>query len=73
MLSKPKGTKRFFFHYNKQHDCWSVHFSGQCFIVEEIECSVPKEGHKQNIQPRRIIRGWAQAVIVTPDKKAIIQ
>jgi hypothetical protein len=62
-MKKQKGKVwRFFFHYYKQKDMWSVHFRGACAVVDNITCLVPCEGHKQSHQPRRIMRGYAGEV-----------
>ena len=76
MIQKTRGKYRFFYHYFKQKDKWSVHFRGRCYVVDDLECQVPAEGHKQSRQPRRIIRGYAKTVLIfTHDnnKKAVIQ
>lgn len=65
-------TYRYFYHYNRQHDKWSVHFKGKCHIVDEFECLVPNEGHTQKQQPKRIVRGFAKEVIID-NNKAIIR
>jgi hypothetical protein len=61
-MKKQNNRWRFFFHYYKQKDMWSVHFRGSCAVVDEITCLVPCQGHKQARQPRRIMRGFAKEV-----------
>jgi hypothetical protein len=55
-------TYRFFYHYFKQKDMWSVHFKNQCLVVEDIKCQIPCESKKNKRQPRRVMQGFATDV-----------
>jgi len=57
-LPKPKGSKRFFYHYNKIKKCLTIHFNDACYYTQDILCLVPTESHSQKQQPRKIVRGW---------------
>lgn len=79
-LAKPKGTFRFWFHYNKPEarkkgkPQITVHWKGQCLIVDNIkEIGVPTEGHLKDQQPHFVIRGWANNVEINKQNEAIIK
>ncbi len=65
-LSKPKGSKRFFYHYNKIKKCLTVHFENKCLLTDNIVCLVPTESKDNNQQPRKTIQGWCFDVNHTP-------
>lgn len=56
---------RFFLHYNKPMSAsmglavWTVHWRGNCFQALNIQCQVPTETHTRKIQPRGVVRGYA--------------
>lgn len=57
-------TYRFFFHWNKPTSKWSVHFRGQCLIVDHIECNVPCISKINKRQPFRVMQGFATDVTI---------
>lgn len=70
---------RFFYHYNKPlskqlgKTMWSVHFRGKCHMVENIACFATGFSKTNKRQPYAVIQGFAEKVIVTSDRTAIIQ
>jgi hypothetical protein len=58
---------RFFFHYNKAHGCMTVHFKGQCLLVEDVSCMVPCESKWSERQPRLVMQGFAARVTTNKD------
>jgi hypothetical protein len=62
---------RVFYHYYRQYDCMSVHWKGQCYRVEQVECNVPTETKRNKRQPRLVIQGFAKEVTFE-EGKAII-
>lgn len=62
---------RFYFHWVKQTDKWSVHFKNECIHAEHLECNVPCEAKKNKRQPYRVMRGFASQVNVKNDKITI--
>ncbi len=62
--------KRFFFHYNKPASQKagapriSVHFDGECHIVEGISVLVATASKISDKQPRCVMQGWAQEVTI---------
>jgi hypothetical protein len=40
----------------------SVHFRGQCSVVDNIDCHVPCETKWKETQPRLVMQGWAHNV-----------
>jgi len=63
-------TRRFFFHYNKPvskkegRNFLTLHYKGECHLVNRIVCDVSTESHDQKKQPHCIIRGWANDVTI---------
>lgn len=55
---------RFFFHYFRQKDKWSVHFRNKCYIVDNFVCLAECEGKTNKRQPYRIAQGFASQVKV---------
>lgn len=59
---------RFFFHYNKPEsrksgiDKLTLHYRGQCHIVEKITCGVPTETKNNKSQPRIVVQGLCLGV-----------
>lgn len=61
----PSNRKyRFFYHYFKQKKKMSVHFKGQCHVVNDIQCNVPCETKWNTTQPNLIMRGFAKELII---------
>lgn len=56
---------RFFYHYNKQHDKWSIHYRGKCHIVDDFKCLVETEGKTNKKQPKRVVQGFTSEVKIT--------
>ena len=54
-----RGKYRFFYHWRKQTDAWTVHFRGKCIPVDSIKCLVPCETKKNKRQPVRVMQGFA--------------
>ena len=48
---------RFFYHYYKQKHKMSVHFKGQCHVVDDVECDVPCKTKWCKTQPRLKMAG----------------
>lgn len=71
--ASPKPRKRrFSFHYNRPNDRMTVHWKGECIIVDHVECRVPTETHRSKQQPRVSVRGWAESVTFPASGRAII-
>jgi len=66
-----KEMRRFFFHYYRAYKCMSVHYKGQCFKVNDVQCSVPCETKWSDKQPNLIMRGFCKDVQIK-DGVAII-
>ncbi len=64
---------RVFYHYNKQHNKMSVHFRNRCYIVDNIGCFVDMFTKWNKTQPHLVMQGWAEKVIISSDKTAIIE
>jgi hypothetical protein len=56
--------RRFFFHYNKVQKKMSLHYDNKCYIVEDIECCVPCETRHRTRQPRLVMQGFCNEIIV---------
>jgi len=62
--------KSFFFHYNKPASLKtgkqqiSVHYNKTCYIVDNIKCLVPTEGKLRKIQPRFVMSGKCNNLII---------
>lgn len=54
--------RRFFYHWFRQKNCWSVHFAGACHAVEHIHCYAVCETKRRKIQPKAVMQGWASSV-----------
>jgi hypothetical protein len=67
-LPKRSGQRRFFYHYNKPEsmaqgcNVLTLHWKGECHLVNDIVCYTPTETHKQKRQPHCVVRGWAAEV-----------
>ena len=71
-LVKTSATqRRFFFHYNKPEskkqnkNVLTVHWKNACIPVNDIKCAVAVETHSRALQPRCVLRGWAENITVT--------
>jgi hypothetical protein len=53
---------RFFYHYFKGKGAMSVHFRGQCYVVNNVKCDVPCETKWKPTQPKLIMQGFASDV-----------
>lgn len=62
---------RFFYHYYKQKKSMSIHFRGTCHVVDHIECQVPCETKWNRLQPKLVMRGYAEEVIILKNKAII--
>lgn len=71
-------TYSFFFHYNKPASVKSgrpqitVHHKGICYIVDNLKCKVMTHGKIRKSQPRFVVAGKANSVIIK-DGIAIIE
>ena len=49
----------------KKGECWwTVHFNKSCNPVKGIVCSVPTKTHERKQQPRGIVKGNANDVVI---------
>jgi hypothetical protein len=60
-------TYRFFYHYNKQAKCLTVHFKGACLPTDDLVCDVPTQSKHNKRQPRVVIQGWATGVTISEE------
>lgn len=66
----------FWFHYNKplskktNKNVLTVHYRGQCYFVNEIECNVPIVTKSRKSQPRCVMCG--KGILKFVDNKVII-
>lgn len=58
-----KKKYRFFYHWVRQTDKWSVHFKKSCIHTKHIKCEVPCESKMNKRQPYRVMQGWATEVV----------
>jgi hypothetical protein len=67
-------TYSFFLHYNKPasqkagRNKLTVHWRGQCLLVDGIVCAVPIASHDRKTQPRCVLRGRAASINIVGDK-----
>lgn len=60
----------FFYHYNKpaslkfKSSKLSLHYKNTCHIVDKIICNVPTHSHNNKRQPKIVIKGNANKVII---------
>lgn len=66
-MLRPKGPRRFFFHFNKQTRNMTVHFQKQCIPVRHVVCRVPVHTKYNNRQPYLVLQGFASAVEILND------
>ena len=55
---------RFFYHYYKQKGKMSVHFKKSCTVVNNVVCEVPCETKWKLTQPRLVMQGFCNEVII---------
>jgi hypothetical protein len=55
---------RFFYHFYKQKGKMSVHFKKTCTVVDDIVCQVPCETKWKPTQPRLVMQGFANEVLI---------
>ena len=55
---------RFWFHYYKPKDNWSLHYRDKCYygLDHIVTDNVSIETHSRKSQPRKIVRGFAKEV-----------
>lgn len=63
---------RFFYHWVRATDKWSVHFRNTCTHAAHIKCEVPAESKMNKRQPLRVMRGWASEINICEDEDTII-
>ncbi len=67
----------FWFHYNKpesrkQHrNVLTIHYSGACHLVHDIDCRVPISTRHRKDQPRCVLAG--KGVVIISGSKAVIE
>ena len=49
----------------------SVHFRGKCYIVENVICEVESQTKWNKTQPRVVMRGFADTVVVNAETALI--
>jgi hypothetical protein len=60
--------RRFFFHFNKpaslqqKKTLWSVHWKGQCHVVEHVFCKTSCESKSNKKQPYAVMQGFASKI-----------
>jgi len=64
----PEKKYRYFFHWVRQTNKWSVHFQKKCTHATYLECQVPCESKNNKRQPYRVMQGFATSVEVINDK-----
>lgn len=71
MILINKKPKRFFFHYYKQKDKWSVHYNRKCHIVDNIICLEKIESKNNQRQPRKVIQGFTKKIEINNGQATI--
>ncbi len=67
----------FYFHFNKPASKKagkpqiSIHYKGQCFIVDNIQCSVATKGKIRKRQPYFVMTGKCAYLLVNDSKQAL--
>jgi hypothetical protein len=67
----------FFYHYNKPASAaagrpqLSIHYRGQCHIVDELSCAVPTYSKIRKTQPHIVIAG--KATLRVENRKGILE
>ena len=65
-------NKRFFFHWVKATNLWSIHFNKTCTHIEHLICKVPCETKINKRQPVRVMQGFCKEVVIKDNKAEII-
>lgn len=55
---------RFFYHFYKQKGKMSIHFRDTCQVVDNVICKAECETKWNKTQPRLVMRGFANNVII---------
>lgn len=63
---------RFNYHYNKLHNKITVHYKGKCHLVSNLVCNVVVESKFNKNQPRFVMQGWCNNLIIKKDKAEIV-
>ena len=58
---------RFYFHWVRHTDKWSVHFRNKCTHATNLKCNLPCEAKKNKRQPYRVMQGFAENVRIEND------
>lgn len=59
----------FWFHFNKPETAkrgrpvMTVHYKGQCLMVESIDCAVPVKTRVRKQQPRMVVAGVGEVTV----------
>jgi len=64
--------KRFFFHFRKSTGELTLHWNKHCIAVKDIDCRVPVETKWNKIQPKVVLRGFANKIEIIDNKAVII-
>lgn len=64
--------RRFFFHWRRATGGWTVHWRGKCIPCAKLVCMVVAESHVNKKQPKAVMRGWAECVLVNRDVAWIV-
>ncbi len=62
--------KSFWYHYNKPasnkagRPQVTLHYNGQCLIIDHIKCGVPTYSRARNTQPRWVMCGKANDITI---------
>lgn len=64
--------RRFFYHFNKKHNKMTIHYRGVCHIVGDVDCRVSCETKWNKRQPRLVMRGFAEDLIIEGNKGVLI-
>ncbi len=54
--------KRFYYHYNRPNDCWSIHFNKKCILADHLQCTKTVESKNNKTQPRKVMQGFCNFV-----------
>lgn len=75
--AKPMKPQKFWFHYNKPEsrklgkNVLTIHFNNVCHFVTGLICNVPIATHNRKAQPRCVMTGSANNIIIN-DGVAVI-
>ena len=68
----------FFFHYNKPasqaagRPQISVHYRGQCYVVDEVACYVTTKSRVRRTQPHFVMAGRTQGICFDDNRAVIV-